>query len=670
MPDTNAQRETSPPPPPSRPLASWYVQGLSDGLGDRLLMFDNSEAPSLELLRFRPDVAQAPGFETALRDQVKRLAGFHHPAFARVRSVQRLEPDDDLALISNCTPGKRLSEVLQRARGPAFAAALIRQLAPALALFQQHAAGISHGTLNPDRIVVSPEGRLTIVEHVVGPAVDTLNLRPAQLAALGIAFPPASGDAAPRLGAAADWYQLGLVAVSVLIGRPIAASELPQLETLLDGLAYSAHADGGELSPFIRQWLDRALHISGEPIESSADARAALDEMLRREQPRDTRRLETSHRDETTAPAAAVANRVELTREAVAVTPHVSTTGVPDTPAVSTPAVRAASDVATTYERSTSPTEFRPVEPAAFPAEPPAARRSVDTSIFEVVRPTAQARPRQAQVRPFPTREPLSLFEQETLAARERLLDIQRGAAAAYHQPSLDPPHARAADRKVVSLIAALALIAVVEAGVIAWQVRARWLAPDQPLVVETTASGESVVLPNGSAEQGALAISVAPDLRWVRVTEPSTDALGTKAPTSSPGAIRISTPIALKVFEGTRLLGSVPGADLKLAAGRHDLALVNAELGYRLQHVLNVEAGQTIALHVAPQHGWVTIDATPWAEVAIDGRAAGRTPLGPLPLALGEHQITFQHPAGSKDRQKVTVKSGTTTRVTGIVRF
>ena len=48
-------------PEPSRPLASWYTQGRSDGLGDRLLMFDNSGTASLELLRFRPEFAATFG---------------------------------------------------------------------------------------------------------------------------------------------------------------------------------------------------------------------------------------------------------------------------------------------------------------------------------------------------------------------------------------------------------------------------------------------------------------------------------------------------------------------------------------------------------------------------------------------------------------------------------
>src|SRR4051794_9195766 len=130
-PITSDGREAIPPSP--KPLASWYTQGVSDGLGDRLLMFDNSGASSLELLRFRQQLAEMPGFEAALRDQVRRLDGFRHPAFARVRSVQRLEPDGDLALVSNGTPGKRLSELLPHNRGADFAAELIRQLGPALA---------------------------------------------------------------------------------------------------------------------------------------------------------------------------------------------------------------------------------------------------------------------------------------------------------------------------------------------------------------------------------------------------------------------------------------------------------------------------------------------------------------------------------------------------------
>ena len=217
MPELKTSDDVDPQAQAAKPLASWYAQGLSDGLGDRLLMFDNSDAPSLELLRFRRELAESPAFEAALRERVQQLSQFQHPAFARVRAVQRLEPDDDLALISNTVPGKRLSEVLHRASGPQLAATLIRQLAPALVHLQQHEPGGAHGVLSADRIVVSPDGRLTIVEHVVGPAIDTLGLPVARLASLGIGLPPAIVGETPRLDVASDWYQLGLAAVSVLI---------------------------------------------------------------------------------------------------------------------------------------------------------------------------------------------------------------------------------------------------------------------------------------------------------------------------------------------------------------------------------------------------------------------------------------------------------------------
>ena len=74
-----------------KPLASWYTEGVCDGVGDRLWMFDNSGTPSLELLRFHPLLATANGFEDALRERVDELDGFDHPAFSRVRAIQRMD---------------------------------------------------------------------------------------------------------------------------------------------------------------------------------------------------------------------------------------------------------------------------------------------------------------------------------------------------------------------------------------------------------------------------------------------------------------------------------------------------------------------------------------------------------------------------------------------------
>jgi hypothetical protein len=154
-----------------------------------------------------------------------------------------------------------------------------------------------------------------------------------------------------------------------------------------------------------------------------------------------------------------------------------------------------------------------------------------------------------------------------------------------------------------------------------------------------------------------------------MRVSTTSRTVVPARPADARVGTLRISSPIELKVLEQSKVLGSVPGPDLRLAPGRHDIELVNAAVGYRLRQAIDVEAGQSISIHLAQPHAAVTIDAAPWADVWIDGQPVGRTPLGPLPLALGEHEITFKHPAGTKDRQKVVVKSDASLRVVGVLR-
>jgi hypothetical protein len=189
---------------------------------------------------------------------------------------------------------------------------------------------------------------------------------------------------------------------------------------------------------------------------------------------------------------------------------------------------------------------------------------------------------------------------------------------------------------------------------------------PPAPVVVQTAATGGGVVVSSRSGESAPLRLTTAPDLQWVRVSSGGS-AAGASA--DKAATVRISSPIALKVYERARPLGSVPGADVRLAPGHHDVELANPALGYRLQQSLDVRAGEIVSIHVAPPQGFVSVYSTPPAEVTIDGQPMGRTPLGPLPLALGDHDITFRHPAGIKDHQRVTVKSGETARVIGNIR-
>jgi hypothetical protein len=272
------------PLPPSvdseKRLTTWYAQGHSDGLGDRLLMFDNTSAPSWEILRFRPALAQNARFEAALRERVERLVSFQHPAFPMVRPIKDLGNEDELAVVSTYTAGVRLSEALKKPRSAAFAVRLIRQLAPALAALQAHGAGIAHGALDADRIVVTPEGELMVREHMVGAALASLDLPAAALWSDFHVIASPVCTAAPTLDARSDVIQLGLVTLSLLTGRCLGPDDYPdKIEALLDEIAGRSGRHARVIFQSLRYWLERALQLDEYMFDSAQDANDALAEL-------------------------------------------------------------------------------------------------------------------------------------------------------------------------------------------------------------------------------------------------------------------------------------------------------------------------------------------------------------------------------------------------------
>jgi serine/threonine-protein kinase len=61
---------------------------------------------------------------------------------------------------------------------------------------------------------------------------------------------------------------------------------------------------------------------------------------------------------------------------------------------------------------------------------------------------------------------------------------------------------------------------------------------------------------------------------------------------------------------------------------------------------------------------GLLSINATPWADVLLDGQAIGTTPLANLSVPIGTHEIICRHPQLGERRQTVTVKAGSPLRV------
>jgi serine/threonine protein kinase len=252
-------------------LTTWYAQGHTDGFGDRLLMFDNTNAPSWEILRFKPVLARQPKFETALRQRIEQLSSFQHPAFPLVRSINELGHEHGLAVVSTYVSGFRLSDALKKPRSADFALQLIRQLMPALSALHQHAPGIAHGALTPDRVVLAADGRLMMREHMLESAIASLELTDLRLwSEFGVATPP-SRVRGSSLDGRIDVYQLALVALSLIAGRPMTPDDYPDaVRELLDTIVRFT---------LLRRWLERALQLTADAFESAQEANAALAEL-------------------------------------------------------------------------------------------------------------------------------------------------------------------------------------------------------------------------------------------------------------------------------------------------------------------------------------------------------------------------------------------------------
>ena len=265
---------------PDKRLTTWYAQGQSDALGDRLLMFDNTNSPSWEILRFKPALAHDSRFEAALRERVDQLISFQHESFPVVRPIKRLGHDDGLAVVSTYSQGAPVSDALKRPRSVDFALRLIRQLVPALAALHRHAPALSHGSLTADRIVLSAEGRLMIREHMVGAALESLECAPARLwAEFGILAPSPLPARTVSLDQRCDVAQLALIAISLMAGRRLGPEDYPEmLPRLLDEIARRSHGPGSARFPSFRRWLERAV-LDDQAFESGQDAEAALAEL-------------------------------------------------------------------------------------------------------------------------------------------------------------------------------------------------------------------------------------------------------------------------------------------------------------------------------------------------------------------------------------------------------
>jgi hypothetical protein len=119
----------------------------------------------------------------------------------------------------------------------------------------------------------------------------------------------------------------------------------------------------------------------------------------------------------------------------------------------------------------------------------------------------------------------------------------------------------------------------------------------------------------------------------------------------------RAAFPVDIRV--GGKVLGGA-GERIRMTAGSHQIELVNEDRGFQSVRTVEVVPGKVTRVGIdTPPAGLVNLNASPWAELWIDGRRIGETPLANLSVPAGEHEVVFRHPQLGEKRQVLRVNPG-----------
>jgi hypothetical protein len=126
-------------------------------------------------------------------------------------------------------------------------------------------------------------------------------------------------------------------------------------------------------------------------------------------------------------------------------------------------------------------------------------------------------------------------------------------------------------------------------------------------------------------------------------------------------GFVLVDAPVELQVLQGGRAIGN-SGRRLTLAPGTYDLQIRGGD--FSASKRVEITAGRVSRVNVDMPDGTLSLNATPWAEVFLDGRSLGETPIANVGATVGTHELIFRNPQHQELRQMVTVASGKVSRV------
>jgi hypothetical protein len=673
---------------------------FEDGLGSRRLAVDRTRNEAVEMLCLRGELTGVPSFEFALRERLSNLAAFSHGCYARVRSVERLkDPGSTLALVSDVTVGTRLSEILRFAEVNDVtldidaALCLLRQLVPAIAMLHENMPDIAHGAIGPERLVVTPNARLIVVEHALGSALEQLRFSQERYwRELRIAVPRSAG--LPKFDHRADVTQLGAVALSLILGRQLHEEEGPARLGDLVSSAWAVSARGG-LEPLpagLRAWMMCALQLDARnSFESAIDAQEELERVLGESDylaaPASLEAFLDRYRAATEPPVAPAAPEPTWPLHVSAEPLHASVSDVKPSqtvlsPAASRPAVRPMSahdsdpaleltPIAMPASSVTSvkpPSSARvPVAPRATPAPAavhapsPAAAPAPSPLAAAIAAHTAAPIQTPASVSTAPIPGPPA-FEQLSSATSRHETPL---FSAPLDFTPVENPVKTPDSRKRWGLIAAgIAVVAVAGAGVPAAR---RILAPtpsaiDGILVMTTNPPGaklfvdgvERGITPlSVSLRAGAHALEVRGDgparVMPIAMTAGAQVSQYIELPksTATAGQLQVRTePSGARVSVDGVPRGISPVTVPDLTPGEHAVAL-ESDRG-SVKQIVAIEAGITASLMVplgaategVPVSGWIAVTAPADVQVFENKRLIGSSQSDRLMVSAGRHDV------------------------------
>jgi PEGA domain len=145
---------------------------------------------------------------------------------------------------------------------------------------------------------------------------------------------------------------------------------------------------------------------------------------------------------------------------------------------------------------------------------------------------------------------------------------------------------------------------------------------------------------------------------------KPAAAAAATTPPSLIAGLVSITASIPVHVYLEGKLVGTSEAETIMLPVGNHELELRNDDVGYSTRRQVAVQARGTTSVKLDMPLGTLHVNAVPWADVSIDNKRVGETPIGNYQIPIGNHEVVFRHPELGERRTTVLVTAKEPARV------